>query len=211
MTLIRELFRQLLVFTNYKMRLVILLTIVVAIQVECQFWSSPKEFLNNFSWFRQPKMNSDTDVTAAPTSALTTDQQTTIGIPTIIGGRKSINTTAKVATTTATTKRTTPKTKPKQPMTTTLNDIQTIPTVTGAVTKKIVSQPATTTTTFITTTDRFTDMTATTEDESVTLESRDNPRVHQYFPNKREKPQVKIAANISQVSGKNITLEKMYT
>lgn len=53
-----------------------------------------------------------------------------------------------------------------------------------------------------TTTDASTLLDSTTQDVTVTTEeSRDNHRVHDFYLNKREKPQVsKITSNISQVS-----------
>ncbi|KAJ3640155.1 hypothetical protein Zmor_003471 [Zophobas morio] len=156
------------------MRVFIFVAILCAVQVESQFWKYPQEFLS--SWLRQGKTGSDKVTTVAPTTL----NLTTRGLPkTTLPAKRP--TKAKGTTVEVTTAKTT-----MVPLTTTRK-------INGTLTTKRIFS----TSSFATETSTF--METTTHEVTVTTEEpRENQRTHEFYLSKREKPQVKIASNISQ-------------
>ncbi|CAH0562694.1 unnamed protein product [Brassicogethes aeneus] len=150
--------------------LVLFAMLCVAVQVDSQYWNNPQEFLS--TWFRQGKTGNLTSEKPTTTILTTTPLQTT--------------TQAQTVTMTKTTPSwtTVPLTTQQQASTTT---------------KTTTQQKANITTTSSTTTEAVTvPETTTHESTGTTEEPRDNHRTHDFYLSKREKPQVKIATNISQ-------------
>ncbi|RZC31778.1 hypothetical protein BDFB_001312 [Asbolus verrucosus] len=171
------------------MRVIIFVVILCAVHVESQFWKYPQQLLS--TWLRQGKTGSDKVTTIPPIiisnltakTAVTTKSLPKTTLPVKIETKRP--TKAKTVTTQITTVKTT-----TLPPTTTKRFFTTL------TTKKLflTSSASTETSTLMETTTH--EVTATTE------EPRENHRTHEFYLSKREKPQVKIASNISQVSPK---------
>lgn len=163
------------------MRAVTVIAVVLAVQVNCQFWKYPQEFLNNFSWLRQAKTANTTRVTDLPVQF----SSSTASLPTV---------SEPLALPKNATSATVRKTE--------ITDRASLPTSPVTTSYTTTARRQTTTTMGATaTTDASTILDSTTQDVTGTTEEpRDNHRVHDFYLSKREKPQVKIAANISQVS-----------
>lgn len=212
------------------MRPVLFLFLVVfGSQVECQFWKYPQQFFNSFNWLRQGKTASapQTGVTATdlPTTVTinttklpsTVLPESTKGVRSTQLGSGNTITTNKVMVSesraaTGSTKRV--KTKNTTPVSTvgsTLNKVintkrvtspawTTVPITTQTATKPQKSANVTTVTATVTEASTLLD-TTTQEVTGTTEEPRDNHRVHDFYLNKREKPEVKTASNnVTQVS-----------
>lgn len=191
---------------------IILITLVfVAGRVDSQFWKYPQQFLNNFSWLRQAKTGSaslnpntstpdpprSANTTAPPTSTFVTDASpkntAAQSVERFNVTRAALKRVTKTNGTTAATtiKQTTLRTGSTATMTTSSSSEPS----SSATTARRTTTGATATTDASTLPDSTTqEVTGTTE------EPRDNHRVHDFYLSKREKPQVKIASNISQVS-----------
>lgn len=164
------------------MRAVTVIAVVLAVQVNSQFWKYPQEFLNNFSWLRQAKTADATRATDVPapfsgsTATLSTASEPQAPLKT--------NVTSATVRKAEITERASSPTSPVTTSYTTTAKRQTTTTMVATAT-----------------TDASTILDSTTQEVTGTTEEpRDNHRVHDFYLSKREKPQVKIAANISQVS-----------
>ncbi|KAH0819268.1 hypothetical protein GEV33_003519 [Tenebrio molitor] len=163
------------------MRVVILVVILCAVHVDSQFWTYPQQLIS--TWLRQGKTGSDkvTALPPTPPANLTTKTSpTTKGLQkTTLPAKSETKRPLKIKTTQVTTVKTT-----MVPISTTKR--------LNATTRRIVttSSAATEATPF--------DETTTHEPTATTEEPRENQRTHEFYLSKREKPQIKIASNISQ-------------
>ncbi|EFA11430.1 uncharacterized protein dsx-c73A [Tribolium castaneum] len=159
------------------MRVFIFVAILCAVHVESQFWKYPQQLIS--TWLRQGKTGSDkvTTIPPATVAKLTTKPPVTKGAPLKSESKRPTKAKTTMGATTA-------KTTMVPVTTTKLNGTVT--------TRRIIStsSAATETSTIVETTTH--EVTATTE------EPRENQRTHDFYLSKREKPQVKIASNISQ-------------
>lgn len=155
-------------------------------------WKS-NDFLKNFAWFRQPRLVEPVKNLTSTTNYNTTTELKTSPLTTI-------DTTTKLPST----KKSTQKSIPSLVSVTTIEKNSTTKFTTQKITtvtpKTTIKKQETKPVKILTTTTENFEETTSTEDMQTTLESRDNARVNEYFnSNKREKPPVKITANISQV------------
>lgn len=173
------------------MRVIVVVGILCVVQVESQFWDHPQNLFQ--SWFRQGKATSHREVTLPPPTTVATKSESTV--------KSSVATT--LTETTGTKKLAKAKTTfiPLQTSTKPTAVLTTLPVTTQSTTtaRKTTlndnSEAASTLTEGSTVYETTThDVTGTTE------EPRDNSRTHEFYLSKREKPQIKIAANLSQVS-----------
>jgi hypothetical protein len=182
------------------MRSLIIVALVCAVCAEAQFWKLPQDIFEGFSWLRQGKTGGDRSSTLAafgtnkPGVGVTAPFEKTKGTKTTVS---EMPTTIKRTTKPKVTPNTKQNTKAVSNTVWTTVPIRTQPTTTGRTTAQTV-----TTTSMSTETSTFME-TTTQEDPGTTEEPRDNHHVPDFYLNKREKPQVKIASNISQVSNKN--------
>uniref|UniRef100_A0A6P7GRM3 T-cell immunoglobulin and mucin domain-containing protein 4-like n=1 Tax=Diabrotica virgifera virgifera TaxID=50390 RepID=A0A6P7GRM3_DIAVI len=144
------------------MRAILFMSLLCAVRVESQFWSSPN-FLQ--SWFRQAKNELKREITTnRPDTIITTWKITETTIPYV-----KTETTTKIPSTIIFSSETTPRKLSLVTSTITSTDGSTIYDTTNS------------------------DVTGTTE------EPRDNSRNHDFYLSKRERPQIKISTNISQM------------
>lgn len=193
------------------MRAIIIISLVIAVQVDSQFWKYPQQFLNNFSWLRQGKTGTVSDVPIVTTTPSSTNMYTTKLIPlTTVNATKQSKLTkpSEIIDSRTTYKNSKPKTttpittaKPTLTKTNTTPSWSTIPITTLPSTR---TYKTTTNVTITTTTDTEATTisldTTTQEVTGTTEEPRDNHGLHDVYLSKREKPQVKNASSISQVS-----------
>lgn len=175
------------------MRVLVFIGLLCAVQVESQsnFWDYSQHFFTKL--LRQGKNSVERVVTTTPIATtlapVTTRSSTKITIPytTLLFFSNKTQPTTPVTTSTTTAFTTT------QTESTTITKIYT-PTATSTT-------PATSTFTDFSTASTVFD-TTTPDFVATTGEPRENPNSHEfYLPNiKREKPQIKISSNISQVS-----------
>lgn len=164
------------------MRVIIIFAVILcAGQAESEFWKYPQQFFT--TWLRQGKTNSENKVTTTQTNAITNySKEATKSLP---------RTSASVK---IETKR--PKFKATVTVPVTITEPVTIleKSSSSATTKRLYFTETTeTTSTFVDTT--TSELTATSSEQF-----RENQRTHNFYLSKREKPQIKIASNISQVS-----------
>ncbi|KAF5303765.1 hypothetical protein FQA39_LY09838 [Lamprigera yunnana] len=191
---------------------ILIINIVILAQVNGQFWNLPQDILNSFSWLRQGKAGSG-NISTATTATTEKIWKTTyheLSIPTKIP--KTIKTTSiyKINVTETESLKTTEIKSPskKQPnktkFLTTLSakNNSTTPiwtTVLLTTLSPITIRKPISITIDTTQTETSTLLDITTQDVTGTTEEpRDNHHVHDFYLSKREKPQVKIASNISQ-------------
>lgn len=194
--------------------------------IDCQLWNTQK--FKDFPWFRLPRMATDVTTIASTikkdttipitsqtyidnsiSSASSEQQLTTIksktNIPllsTVAIRQSTLSSNKKSTTNTVTNYNTNSNSNNKNINTnkmpiTLLQNTTKFTTITPKTTLKQVNQKSTSSTSATVTEHADT----TTDETYTTLDSRDNARVNENhnLPIKREKPQVKIAANISQV------------
>lgn len=166
------------------MRVIILSLVSMIVFVDCQFWKYPQSFLENFAWARKGR-----------TANMQTSQDATA--------------------TTTTTQRNNETTERIEDFTTLMRLAQT--TNLSTIKMKYTTQSFTSATTLLTSSkvdldketitpsdieddDTSFQDTSTQEEMGTTEEPRDNHRLNDFYLSRREKPQVKIASNISQVS-----------
>ncbi|KAK9718879.1 hypothetical protein QE152_g22961 [Popillia japonica] len=164
------------------MRVIILSLVSMIVFVDCQFWKYPQSFLENFAWARKGR-----------TANMQTSQDATA--------------------TTTTTQRNNETTERIEDFTTLMRLAQT--TNLSTIKMKYTTQSFTSATTLLTSSkvdldketitpsdieddDTSFQDTSTQEEMGTTEEPRDNHRLNDFYLSRREKPQVKIASNISQ-------------
>ncbi|KAF5281331.1 hypothetical protein FQR65_LT02962 [Abscondita terminalis] len=191
--------------------------VILFAQVNCQFWKLPQGIFNTFSWIRQGKTANEKATTSIPsalTERLIKTTQNELIMSTKLPKMTNITNSYKTITVTETTpfkttdyKSTTRKQYSKNPtiITTTLTEKNATTTPIWTTVLLTTMLPTTlrksvsTTTAGITQTKISTLYDTTTQDVTRTTEEpRDNHHVHDFYLSKREKPQVKIASNISQ-------------
>lgn len=192
------------------MRAAIFLSLVIAVQVDSQFWKYPQQFLNNFAWLRQGKTGGVSELPPTTTPAITSMFTTKITSPGETTKPVKVTNPSESGDSRTTFKKTTKSKVTTTPITTgkpTTTKIHTTP-IWSTIPVTTLASTRTFKTTINVTATTATDTEATTmlldtttqEVTGTTEEPRDNHRVHDFYLSKREKPQVKIASNISQVS-----------
>lgn len=205
---------------------VVIVLLICAVHVESQFWKYPQNMLTN--WLRQGKNSGDkvsttsiltTKPTTPTTSYQTTSSQptqtaTTTTTPTTISGG-IISTTRNLPTTYQQIKlndtlkrtnkiKTTAKTNVVATKMTPIWSTVAITTQTTLNIKRTTNNNLNTASTanLFTETSTIYDATTTTATSQDVTATTEEPRerTHNFYMNKREKPQVKIATNISQAS-----------
>ncbi|XP_031335869.1 uncharacterized protein LOC116165508 isoform X2 [Photinus pyralis] len=185
----------------------ILLNMVMLSQVNCQFWKFPQDIFNSFSWLRQGKTTNEKTTTQLPTTTLiekTRNEPSTKPpkMTKITNPYKIITVTETIPPkieTKSTTKKRFQKTKPPTTLTQTATATPIWTTVVLTTLSPTTIRKSNPTTTGTTETEMSTILDTTTQDAiGTTEEPRDNHHVHDFYLSKREKPQVKIASNISQ-------------
>lgn len=167
--------------TNFAMRVIIIfVAILCAGQAESQFWKYPQQFFS--SWLRQGKTGSEDKVTTIQANTNTDFTE---------GTSKSLSRTTvpvKIETKKPRVKATITPVTMTVPVTTIEKSSN------SATTKRqYFTETTETASTFVDTTTH--EVTATSSEHL-----RENQRTHDFYLSKREKPQIKIASNISQVS-----------
>lgn len=199
------------------MRTVIIINLIFLAQVNSQFWKFPQEIFDGFSWMRRGKTGDERMTTLIPSttgtvtgiklmnkisSSGTQMPKTTRILPSskptaiIQPVKKNISeTTYKIKQTTA------PLTTFSQVMTKTTDQNSGWTTILLTTKSPTVRKSTTIGTTTRIQKEPSTLSDITTQDVTGTTEEpRDNHQAHDFYLSKREKPQVKIASNISQVS-----------
>ncbi|KAK5639242.1 hypothetical protein RI129_011734 [Pyrocoelia pectoralis] len=185
----------------------ILLNMVMLAQVNCQFWKFPQEILNSFSWIRQGKTTNEKTTTLLPPTIITekTRNETLASTkpPKTTKPYKANTVTetipTKIVEIKSTTKKRFQKTKPPTTFTQTVTTTPIWTTVQLTTLSPTTIKKSNPTTVEATETETSTLLDTTTQDVTGTTEEpRDNHHAHDFYLSKREKPQVKIASNISQ-------------
>lgn len=173
------------------MRVIVVVGILCVVQVESQFWDRPQNLFQ--SWLRQGKTAALRDTTlASPTTAAAMSANTSkiVSGPTTLSETNATRKLAKAKTTSTPVQFSTRMTALSTTLPVTTQSTNTARKTTLNDNGEAASTLTEGSTVYETTTH---DVTGTTE------EPRDNSRTHEFYLSKREKPQIKITANLSQV------------